>query len=87
MFGGIGAVRSTAKVVLGPAPVVSAKSARFVAVPAAMVIPIVPSPAVGVTVTVRVLVPDPVTVTVPLADPVLFKVMLAGARVMLLAPE
>ena len=77
-----GGVLSTVNVALGPAagavlPAVSD------AVPAAMEIPMVPSPVVFVIVTVRV-VPEPETNTVPFAVPVLFKVTVAGASVLAL---
>ena len=73
----VGGVLSTANVPLGPAgpalfPTVS------VAVPAAMEIPSVPSPVMPEIVTVLVL-PLPETPIVPVAPPVLFKVMFAGA--------
>src|SRR5882724_11420631 len=76
----VGAVLSTVKVVLGPAagalfPAVS------VAVPAAMEIPIVPSPVRLESVTVRV-VPVPVTAFAAVAVPVVFSVMLAAASVL-----
>ena len=77
-----GGVLSTVKVALGPAagamlPAVSD------AVPAAMEMPIVPSPTVLVMVTVRV-VPEPETKTVPLAVPVLFNVTFPAVSVLAL---
>src|SRR6185369_993921 len=75
-----GGVLSTMNVALGPAagallPAVSE------AVPAAMEIPIVPSPVVFVMVIVRV-VPEPDTRTVPFAVPVLFNVTFPTASVL-----
>ena len=57
--------------------------ARSDAVPDAIEIPRLPSPVIPLIVTVRVR-PVPLTPTVPLAVPVLFNVMLAGANVLLL---
>ena len=57
--------------------------ARSDAVPDAIEIPRLPSPVIPLIVTVRVR-PVPLTPTVPLAVPVLFNLMLAGANVLLL---
>ena len=76
----VGAVLSTVKVV--EADEAGAEfPARSVAVPAAIEIPNVPSPEILEIVTVRV-VPEPDTPTVPLAVPVLFKVILPEASVL-----
>src|SRR5947207_1175561 len=77
----LGGVLSTVKVALGPAagallPAVS------VAVPAAIEIPMVPSPVILERVTVRVVVSTVDTATDALAVPVLFKVMLPAASVL-----
>ena len=76
----VGAVLSTVNVVLGPAagarlPAVSE------AVPAAMEIPMVPSPVMAERVTVRV-VPVPDTPTVAFVVPVWFRVILPGDSVL-----
>ena len=71
------------KVVLGPAAGARLPT-RSVAVPAAIEIPSVPLPVSPLMVTVRVR-PEPVTLLiVPLAVPVLFRVMFAAARVLVL---
>src|SRR3990172_9032331 len=70
----------TKKVVLGPAAA-ALFVAKSLAVPAAIDIPSVPSPIMLEMVTVRVAVPVPLTATVPLAVPVLFRIISAGARV------
>src|SRR5438552_658777 len=70
----VGLVLSTVKVVLGPAAG-AALFAVSIAVPAAMLMPSVPFPVMLEIVTVRV-VPEPETPNVPLAVPVLFRVML-----------
>lgn len=54
--------------------------ARSLAVPAARVMPRVPSPVMLEMVTVRVVDPLPLMVTVPLAVPVLLTVILAVVR-------
>src|SRR5262249_36064987 len=77
-----GGVLSTINVALGPAAGAVLPAASD-AVPAAMEIPRVPSPVVLVMVTVRE-VPEPETKTVPLAVPVLFSVIFAGASVLAL---
>ena len=69
-------------VALGPAAG-AVLPATSLAVPAARVIPSVPVPVMPLMVTVRV-VPEPVTATVPLAVPVLFRVMLPVASVLAL---
>ena len=73
---------STVKVVLGPAAG-ALLPARSVAVPAAMEIPSVPLPVILLIVTVRVK-PVPVTATVPVAVPVVFRVILPVASVLAL---
>ena len=79
----VGPVLSTVNVELGPAA--GAKlPAKSEAVPAAIEIPSEPLPVISLKVTVRVK-PVPVTPTVPLAVPVSFKVMFAGARLMVLS--
>ena len=81
----VGPELSTVNVALGPAP--GAKLTPSVAVPAAIVIPKVPSPVMPLIVTVLVVVPPPETATVPLAVPVVFKVILPGTKVTEVAPE
>ena len=76
----VGAVLSTMKVALGPAAG-ARLPARSEAVPAAIEIPREPSPVMLLMVTVRVR-PEPETLSVPLAVPVLFRVMFAAARVL-----
>ena len=78
----VGAVLSTVKVALGPAAGARLPT-RSVAVPAAIEIPSVPLPVMLLMVTVRVR-PEPETLIVPLAVPVVFRVMFAGARVLAL---
>lgn len=80
-----GGVLSTPNVVLGPAAT-APLPAVSVAVPPAMVMPNEPSPVMPEIVTVRVAVPEPVTPIVPLAVPVVFRVMSVGASVTALAP-
>ena len=70
------------KVVLGPAAG-ARLPARSEAVPAAIEIPSVPLPVMPPMVTVRVR-PEPETLIVPLAVPVSFRVMFAGASVLAL---
>ena len=79
------AVLSTVNVPLGPAAA-AMLPARSDAVPAAMLIPIVPEPVMLEIVTVRVVVPVPVTENAPLAVPVLLSVMLPVANVTASAP-
>ena len=80
----VGETLSTTNVALGPAA--GAKlPALSVAVPAAMVIPKVPSPVIELMVTVRLL-PVPVTAIIPEAVLVVFRVMFAGIRVLVLKP-
>jgi len=81
----VGAVLSTVNVVDGPAAA-ALLPALSLAVDAAIDMPIVPSPVIDDTVTVRVEVPDPLTAAVPLAVPVLFNVTLPAASVTLSAP-
>ena len=68
-----GGVLSTLNVALGP-QAGALPPPLPVAVPAAMDMPMVPSPVILLIVTVRVVLPEPVTETVPLAVPVLFRV-------------
>jgi len=77
----VGGVLSTVNVVDGPAA--GALPLALLAVPAAIDIPIVPSPVIEDIVTVRVEVPVPLTAAVPLAVPVLFNVTFPAASVML----
>lgn len=79
------AVLSTVKVPLGPAEAAELP-ARSVAVPAAMLMPIVPEPVMLEIVTVRVAVPLPLTETEPFAVPVRFRVILPDANVTASAP-
>ena len=65
---------STENVVEGPAAKVRFPAVSE-AVPLAIEIPRVPSPVILEIVTVLVDVPDPVTFTVPVAVPVVFRVM------------
>ena len=74
-----GGVLSTLKVVLGPAPV-SKFPIGSEEVPAAMVMPSVPSPVILEIVTVGLLVVPLETLTDPFADPVLLRVILPEVR-------
>ena len=76
----VGAVLSTVKVEDGPAAG-AVFPARSLAVPDAIEIPKVPSPLILEMVTVRV-VPEPVTPKVPVAVPVVFKVIFPVASVL-----
>jgi len=76
----VGRMLSQVKTALGPAAGALLPDLS-VAVPSGMEMPRVPSPLMALMVTVRV-VPVPVTATVPLAVPVLFRVMFAGTRVL-----
>jgi hypothetical protein len=76
----VGPVLSTVKVVLGPAAGAGLPM-LVVAVPEAIEMPSVPSPEMLEIVTVRVLVPEPLTAIVPVAVPVVFKVMFAADNV------
>ena len=69
----VGGVLSTVKVALGP-EAGAGLPPRSLAVPAARLIPRVPSPVRFDRVIVRVVVPVPLTTAVPLAVPVLFRV-------------
>ena len=80
-----GPVLSTVKVALGPAAGAGLPTPST-AVPAAIDIPIEPLPVMLLIVTGLVLLPDPVTDTVPLAVPVVFRLMSPGARVIDEAP-
>ena len=76
----VGAVLSSVKVVDGPTPAAVLPAASE-AEPEATVIPTAPSPVQLESVTVRVEVPAPVTAAVQSADPVLFTVISASAKV------
>ena len=80
----VGPELSTVNVVLvAPGSVLPAPS---LALPAAMVIPRVPSPVIPLMVTVGVAVAPPVTAIFPVAFPVVFKVILAANRLTVVAP-
>jgi hypothetical protein len=81
----VGTVLSTTKVVLGPAAAAKL-STLSEAVPAAIDIPSVPLPVIPLMLTVLVVFPVPDTPTVPLAVPVLFRVIFPVPRVTLSAP-
>lgn len=76
---------STITVLLGPADGAVLPAASL-AVPAAMVMPNVPSPVMLLIVTVREVLSVPLTLTVPFAVPVLFKVILDAVRLTKSAP-
>ena len=78
----VGGVLSTTKVALGPAAG-ARLPALSTAVPAAIEIPKLPLPVMSSMRTVRVR-PTPETKTTPLAVPVSFSVMFAGAKVLAL---
>ena len=78
----VGAVLSTVKVVLAE-EAAALLPAVSLAVPAATVIPRVPSPVMPERVTVRVFPVLPLTATVAVAVPVVFKVTLPAAKLML----
>ena len=81
----VGPVLSTVNVPLGPAA--GAKIIPSVAVPAAIDIPIVPSPVIPLSVTVRVTLPVPVTtIVLAVADPPRFNEISVSAKVTAVAP-
>jgi hypothetical protein len=80
-----GAVLSTVKVALG-VDAGAVLPALSEAVPAAIVMPRVPSPVMPETATVRVVFPLPVTAIVPPAVPVAFRLILLAAKVTVSAP-
>ncbi len=80
-----GAVLSTLKVVPGPA-LAAVLPAVSLAVPAAMLMPSVPSPVMLLIRTVAVVLVPLSTLTVPLAVPVLFSVTLPLSRLTEFAP-
>lgn len=79
-----GTVLSTVKMALGPVAN-AVLPARLLAVAAPMLIPMVPSPLMAETVTVRPAVPLPLTATLPVALPLVARVTSPAARVMLSA--
>ena len=81
----VGAVLSSMKVVDGPALKLRFPEASL-ALPDAIVMPIVPSPEQDASVTVRVAAPAPLTVAVQAAVPVVFTVMSLLANVTVDAP-